>query len=163
MFSVFKNINQFAGKSEALDAFAIFCARYLAYLTTVFLFVAAYVSKNPYLFVAPILSGLISRFLITQTIYFVYKRPRPAKLESTKVLIPVPKAPSFPSGHASFFFGISFMVIFISIPLGIFFLACSCLIGVARVFCGVHWFKDILAGAFAGFISALITYGLLNM
>lgn len=161
MFSVFKNINRFANKSKLLDRLAIFFARYLAYLSVVFLIVFSVAVKNLNLLFVPILSGIISRFLITQTIYFIYKKPRPNALTGVKILIPVPKTPALPSGHASFFFGISFMLFFYNIPLAIFFTIASCLIGIARVFCGTHWFSDILAGAFVGFVSALIIYSLL--
>lgn len=158
MFSVFKNINRFAGKSKILDIFAIFCARILPYLLVFFLIVFAFVESRWQLLLIPVVSGLVSRFVITQAIYFFYRRQRPAFLENSKILIPVPKNPSLPSGHASFFFGISFMLLFYSVPLGITFLALSLLIGITRVFCGVHWFSDILAGVLTGIISSLIIF-----
>lgn len=161
MFSVFKNINRFANRSKLLDVLAVFCAKYLLYLILISLFLFAYAIHNLYLFFYPFLSGLFAAFVIDKIIYTFYKERRPAESKNATVLITVPKNPSFPSRHASLLFGISFYLFFYSIPLAIFFTICSCIIGVARVFCGVHWFRDILGGVAAGFISALIVYYLL--
>jgi len=161
-FSVFKNINRFANKSKLLDGFAVFCARCLLYLMILFLLVFAFIIHNWYMLFYPLLSGLFAAFVINKIIYVFYKKQRPAELKTAKILIPVPKNPSFPSRHASLLFGISFYLLFYNTLLAIIFIICSCFVGVARVFCGVHWFRDILAGALVGSISALIVYSLLN-
>lgn len=162
MFSVFKDINYFAKRWRPLDLFAIFCARILPYLMVLVLLVISLRQKTLYLFFYSILSALLGR-LINEFIYIFYKKQRPAFLQQAKVLIPVPKNYSFPSGHASFFFGLSFFLLFYNNFLGIIFIALSAIIGIARVFCGVHWFKDILAGAFVGFLSSLIIYRLVGL
>lgn len=164
MISVFKNINRFANKSKLLDVFAVFCATYLLYLMLIFLLLFAFIVHNWHVFFYPLLSGLFAAFVIDKIIYIFYKEQRPAGLKSTKILIPVPKNPSFPSRHASLLFGVSFYLFlyFYNTPLAVFFIICSCFVGVARVFSGVHWFRDILAGAFVGFVSALMVHGLLN-
>ena len=161
MISVFKDINYFAKKWRSLDLLAIFCARILPYLMAIFLFFFYLYQKNIYLFFYAIISGLIARFVINELIHLFYKEKRPAFLEGTKILIPVPKNYSFPSGHASFFFGISFLLLFYNFYLGLVFVIFSFIIGIARVFCGVHWFRDVLGGLVAGFLSAIITYYLI--
>ena len=163
MFSVFRNINNLAKKSRILDAFAVFCARYLVYLMVTALFFSALSFHSKGLFVYPILSGLCAAFVFDKIIYHFYKEQRPAYLKNVKVLIPIPVNPSFPSRHASLLFGISFYLFFYSITLAVVFLVCSCFVGIARVFCGVHWFRDIVAGAFIGFISSLIINFLVNL
>ena len=161
MISVFKNINRFAKRWKFLDLVAIFCARILPYVLVLFLLGFAFWIKSWQVFVFPILSGGLARFL-NEVVHIFYKKERPAYLTNANVLIPVPKNYSFPSGHASFFFGLSFSILQFNKILGIIFLACSLVMGFARVFCGVHWFKDILAGVVIGFISALFILFLIS-
>lgn len=156
IFSVFRNINRFTNKSKLLDGFAIFCAQYLIYLMLAFLLLFASVVHNWYIFFYPLLSGLFAAFVIDKIIYIIWKERRPAELKSAKILIPVPQNPSFPSRHATLLSGVSFYLFFYNFPLAISFIICSCLVGIARVFCGVHWFHDILGGFVAGFLSAII-------
>jgi len=163
MFSVFKNINRFAGKSKLLDAFEIFCAGQLIYLMVLGLFVSAVFFHSRGMFAYSLLSGLCAAFVFNKIVYLFYKEQRPAELKGTNVLISVPKNPSFPSRHASFLFGISFYLFFYSAPLAVFFIICSCLVAVARVFCGVHWFRDILGGVVSGLISSLAIYYLIAL
>lgn len=161
-FSVLRNINRFADKSKLLNAFAIFSANYLLYLMLAFLLLLAFTVNNWHLFFYPLLCGLFAAFVINSIVYLFYQERRPAEFEGVKALISVPKNPSFPSRHAALLFGASFYLFFYSVPLAMFFIAGSCLVGIARVFVGVHWFRDILAGIFVGFLSTLIIYSLLN-
>ena len=163
MLSVFKNINRLAGKSKLLDFITIFFARYFLYCIVAVLFLCATILYDWHIFLYPLFAGLFGVLIVNRMIYIFYKEQRPAGLKNTKVLIPVPQNPSFPSSHASFLFGVSFYLFFYSTPLAVIFIIFSCLVGIARVFCGVHWFRDILAGAFVGFLSALMAYSLLNI
>jgi len=162
MFSVFKNINRFASKSKLLDAFEVFCAKHLLYVLMVFLLVFSCFVNDLKIFFYPLLSGLFSAFVITKIIYILYKEKRPANLKGSTVLIKVPSNPSFPSRHAALIFGMSFCLFFFNDNLAIIFLIFSCFIGIGRVFCGVHWFRDIIAGALVGFLSSLVIYSLFN-
>ena len=163
MKSIFKDINQFAGKWKLLDSFAIFCAKYLLYLMVASLLLVAVNMHSRGIFFYPFLSGLSAAFIINTVIYFFYKRNRPAELKSTKTLISVPENPSFPSRHAALTFGVSFYLFFYNSQLAIIFLICSCIVGIARIFCGVHWFLDILGGIVSGLLSAIIIYYLLTV
>jgi len=161
-YSVFRKLNNYAKKWKILDLFFIFCARFLPYLIIGFLFVFLIFQKNEILFIYAIIAGGIAR-LLNEVVHIFYKKERPAYLENTKVLIPLPKNYSFPSGHASFLFGASLYVLFYFPVIGLSLILFSFIVGIARVFCGVHWFRDILGGFVCGIISVFITNYLINL
>lgn len=163
MISIFKDLNKFAKKWNWLDIIAIFFARILPYVLIISLIIFGIFTKSWEIIIYPFLSALVARFIVNSPIYFFYKRVRPAYLRDTNLLIPIPKNPSFPSSHASVFSAISFTILYFNITLGIIFLSLSILIGIARVFCGVHWFRDILGGFISGIFSSLIIYYLINL
>lgn len=162
MESVFRNINKFAGKHKELDFFAIFCARFLPYLMVITMLGFLIWQKHGMIFIFAMASGGLGR-LLNEVGHILYKKQRPAYIEGAKVLIPVPKNLSFPSGHSSFLFGASFLLLLYFRELGLIFVALSFLVGLARVYCGVHWFRDILGGILMGFVSAIIINYLINL
>jgi len=155
---LFNLINGFGKRWAWLDFLVIFFAKYLSYALIVVLFFAAYFYQSMEMFLLPILVGFFSRFVLNEIVYLFYIRKRPSEVISAKTLIKKPKYPSFPSGHASFFFGFSFTVMSYNIPLGIVLFIFSILISLARVFSGVHWPSDILAGLVAGLLSAFLFF-----
>jgi undecaprenyl-diphosphatase len=157
MFSAFKTINQFAGRWRLIDIAGIFCAKWLILLMAVFLFAFYFLQNNLAIFFNCLSSGLLA-LALAWIICIFYKERRPAELQNSKVLIPVPKSLSFPSGHASVVFGLSLPLLFFDLKLAVVFIILSCFVSLARVFCGVHWFSDILGGALVGFFSSLIIY-----
>lgn len=155
-FSIFKTVNPFAKRWKRIDWLAVFFARYLPYLMVFFLVVFSVFVKNYSMLFFSLLSALFARFVINELIYLFYRRERPSVLKETKTLIPTPKNPSFPSGHASFFFGLSFLLVFYNTTLAVIFIFCTCLVAFFRVFSGVHRFRDILGGMVVGLISAIL-------
>jgi undecaprenyl-diphosphatase len=92
--------------------------------------------------------------VVAETIYFFWQRQRPFVGNNVNLILGYQNNPSFPSGHASFFFGLSAMVYFYNKKAGSLFLIASFLISISRVYGGIHWPSDILAGALIGIISA---------
>jgi undecaprenyl-diphosphatase len=67
-----------------------------------------------------------------------------------------PAEASLPSGHASFYFAMSTIVYLYNKKVGVLFYIATILITLARIFSGVHWPSDILAGALFGIVTALL-------
>jgi len=154
----FNLINGFAGKQKQLDNLAIFFAKYLVFILAGALVVIAYFFDNPKVLLAPVLAGAFSRFIINEPVYYFYKRKRPLESVPTHQLIKKPNHPSFPSGHTSLLFAVSVTLFFFSVTTGAIFTLLSLLVGISRVFVGVHWPSDILGGVLAGIVSSLLVY-----
>jgi len=157
-YLIFQQINNLALKNLYLDEVAIFCASFLGYILIGVLFILLIKNFKKYYKIATqaFISGIFARFIIVEIIRFIWDRPRPFISNSVNLLINHSSSASFPSGHAAFFFALSTLIYFYNKKTGILFLIASFLISISRVFCGIHWPADILAGALVGILSALI-------
>ncbi|MGA2418400.1 MAG: phosphatase PAP2 family protein [Candidatus Staskawiczbacteria bacterium] len=152
---IFNFINGFAGKWTWLDYFAMFCAEYLGYVLLFVLFLFLVINYKRYwkMFLEAIIAAVITDFVLTDFIRWLWFRPRPfVFLNFVPLINQSAKEASFPSGHASFFFALSTIVYCYNKKAGILFYIASFFIVVARVFVGIHWPSDILAGAILGIL-----------
>jgi undecaprenyl-diphosphatase len=162
---IFEAINGLANQSEVINILGIFFAKYLPYLLVLFLLFFLFWPKknrkeNWAMVPIALIAALVGRFVAKGAVLIFYNRPRPyVNFSSVNKLISmdsVENLQSFPSGHAVFFFALSAAVYSFNKKLGIFFLLCSTIIAISRVFVGVHWPSDILAGAVLGIIVGII-------
>ena len=86
---------------------------------------------------------------------FFYFRPRPFVDNDVSLLFYEPTDSSFPSNAVAAVFGLAFGIWGVNRRLGYFALSAAILYGLARVYAGVHYPLDILAGAA---IAAPVTY-----
>lgn len=150
---IFQAIYNFSGNFIWLDKLAIFLAEYLGYFLILASF-AIFIWKKEYrkiIFLA-LLSAFVSRFVVTEIIRALYFHPRPFQMLSISPLISHPPTASFPSGHASFYFALSTVIYFFNKKLGVLFLIISFLIGIFRIYCGLHWPSDIFGGMLIGIL-----------
>ena len=154
----FQQINQFAGRWSYLDNLGVFFAEYSGYVLAIFLlsFLFYKDKKNKLMVVEALLSAVLARLVITNIIRYICFRPRPFTAYQVNLLLDHSVESSFPSGHASFFFALAFAVLFFNKKVGILFLIVSFLMGVGRVFAGIHYPSDILVGFFVGVFSAWV-------
>jgi undecaprenyl-diphosphatase len=155
---LFFKINGLAENNFYLDTLGIFFAYYFEYIFIFLLLIALFFKykKEILIYWRAFLSAIISRLVFTEIIRYFFYRPRPFVDLPINLLIPAPDSASFPSGHAAFYSAIAFYVFFKDKKIGIFALICAFLISLGRVFVGVHWPIDTLAGFVVGLISALI-------
>ncbi|MCX6723706.1 MAG: phosphatase PAP2 family protein [Candidatus Staskawiczbacteria bacterium] len=156
---IFEAINGLANQSKVVDALGVFLANYLPYLLVAFLLSFLVWPKKdktknrPMVFLS-IIAACVARFVVKNIMLIFYNRPRPfVNLSSAHKLIyvdPSENLQSFPSGHVIFFFALSTVIYSYNKKLGIFFFVCSAIVGISRIFVGVHWPSDILTGIILG-------------
>jgi len=163
--TIFNFIFAFARKNKLLDWLGIFLAKYLPYILIILAICLFFKEKNwkhqLYYFSFVVLSIILSRGIITEFIKFFWHRERPFLAMNFQPLAMPWSSWSFPSGHAAAFFALAFSIFFINKYWGIWFLIAVCLMGLARIFIGIHWPTDILGGILIALISVLIIKKLL--
>lgn len=175
----FRLINDLAGHYVWLDKFMIFAADKMGYFLIAAVLVLFW--KRDYfkniIFVS-FGSAIAARFVFVAILrYFLYS-PRPfLVLENVNQLMNHQFESSFPSGHATFYFALATGVYFYNknpaptfstdrqsdrgwgwcgARAGFIYFILAGLMGVARIFVGVHWPLDILAGAVLGIATAVL-------
>jgi len=115
--------------------------------------------------VIPILAGCVLALAINKILQVgAPHRLRPYLAHLPGITFPydlgMVKISSFPSDHASLFFALSVGLCFLSLRAGIFaFLYTIVVICLPRIYLGLHYPTDLLAGAFIGGGSALLACG----
>jgi undecaprenyl-diphosphatase len=167
---IFDIIHSLSGKSQILDWFGIFCAKYLIFIM-VLVFVIWWLelkrtkpSENwpglgkrkwldLFVVILSVVAGIVSNYVIS----FIHFRVRPFILHDIAVLIGFPlSVKSFPSDHAAVAFAIALAVWFYNKKLGWTFLVAAVFVGLGRIFVGVHYPVDIVVGAVVGLVVALV-------
>lgn len=165
--NIFNAIHGVAGRFWFLDMLGIFLAEYSGY----FLIVAALIfiiretpmKKRLMYFFYVALAVIFSRGLIVLLIRFFYYRPRPFLVFNFTPLVAPDMSSSFPSGHAAFYFALAFAILYLNKKVGWWFILVAALMGTARIFVGVHWLSDILAGAVIGYLGVFVVAWLLDL
>ncbi len=161
----FEAVNQFAGRFWWLDALAVFFARYFEFFLIFFLllFLARNFKKYWLMVVQAAAAAVLARLVIVEFIRWLLPRGRPFVENHVNLLFDYNQsAASFPSGHAAFYFAIATVVYLYSKKAGVFFFIASFLISLARVFSGIHWPSDILAGVAVGVLSGFLLFRFIN-
>ena len=163
---IFQFVFKFANKNVWLDQLGIFLAEYLAYIlilsALVLIFTEPGWKRRIFFFSHMVLVFILGRGILVEAIHFFYPVLRPfVSLGFTPLFSESGFA--LPSGHATIFFGLATVMFYINKKWGVWYFVLATLMGVARVFTGVHWPLDILAGALVGVACGILVYYLLEI
>lgn len=142
-----------------LDQFMIFTTDYLIYLSFFLIFILGLrgkIQEKKALLI--ILIALPILVLLIKGIHLFIYQPRPFVTYDILPLVPPLQDASFPSRHASIMFTIAFAYTFYKSGWGLLFLSLALLIGISRIYVGVHFPIDILGGMAFGFLAVLISW-----
>jgi len=163
--TIFNFIHGWSGHVVLADVAAVFFAEYLPYLLVVGFLILIF--RRPgsrrrfYLFAEGSLAVILARGILTEVIRFFYPVARPFVLLGFSPMISE-SGPSFPSGHMAWFFALAAIIWFADRKWGMWFFALSVLMGIARIYVGVHWPADILGGIVVGLASGWFIHWLLR-
>jgi undecaprenyl-diphosphatase len=162
---LFNYVHQFAGRNPILDGVGLFFADYLIYFLVLgFLFLVLMETgprRKLYLFAEGALAVILARGIVTELIRHFYYNPRPFEAYGFTPLISESGA-SFPSGHMTFLFALALVIWYANRKWGSIYFVLSALVGLARIYAGVHWPYDVLGGIVIGLVCALIVHLLLR-
>ncbi len=161
-YSLFSNVNKFAGYNPIFDITAELTAEYLPFLFILLMMYYWFFKKDDTSRINLLSIGwstllaLFINFLIT----IFYFHPRPFMLHMGKLLISHGTETSFPSDHATFMFSIAFAFIIHDEfrKTGIILTILTLIGGTTRVFVGVHFPFDIAGSFGVGLISTMIIF-----
>lgn len=160
-------LNHFAGQNAFLAGLFTFFAIYLGWALVISLFgflisfrEKRFKKENLKIVILTLASALFSRLVITEPIRRFLDWDRPGKVIDGDLIefISFSGAPSFPSGHASFFFGLATPIFLWNRKLGLLYYFFALINSIGRVSAGFHWPSDILAGAVIGIVSGIFIW-----
>ncbi|CAH2714480.1 Undecaprenyl-diphosphatase BcrC [Neobacillus rhizosphaerae] len=159
---IFRSINDLGKEYNFLNPIAIFMADYMLYVLALGMLVYWFTrtNKNRMMVLQGGLAFILAEVLgkIAGTLYY-HHQPF-AELPNVNKLIEHSIDNAFPSDHSILFFSICFSFWLVRRKEGWMWLIFACIVGISRIWVGVHYPGDVLAGALIGMGSALFTYWL---
>ncbi|HDR7871503.1 TPA: undecaprenyl-diphosphatase [Bacillus wiedmannii] len=159
-YTVFQWINNLAGTSALLDKAMIAITNSAAYVAILFMFILWFHNgkkenaiKKQYTVLYTTLSVIIA-LLVNVVIHAVYYHPRPFVSHDVHQLVPHAADSSFVSDHSVLVFSIAFVFLLRGEKLKYIALIWAVLVGISRMYVGVHYPLDILGAAFLTFITS---------
>ncbi|MGG0723660.1 undecaprenyl-diphosphatase [Bacillus mycoides] len=158
--TVFQWINNFAGSSKLLDTLMIAITNSAAYVAILFMLILWFNNgkkENAIIKQYTVLYTTLSvsiALLVNILIHAVYYHPRPFITHDVHQLVPHAADSSFVSNHSVLVFSIAFVFILRGEKLKYIALIWAILVGISRMYVGVHYPLDILGAAFLTFITS---------
>lgn len=162
-FEILKQLN--VNRDKTFDTYQIlvsFTAEYLLWLIPILILIFSLIKSNAKLRVKAwyIFSAMISSSLVSLILKLLVQRPRPFEVYTIIEKISVGGSASFPSGHTTSAFALALALAFAF--KNKYITAISIIwatgVGFSRIYCGVHYPSDVLAGIILGVGCSFICY-----
>jgi len=163
-FQLFRLINNLAGRNALLDGLARLLVNEYFLTTIMSLILVAFWfegqdqnqrERNQRAILRAVMALFVAN-IILKLCNLVYFRPRPFVGHEVNLLFYRPTDSSFPSNPATVGFTVATAVWLTNRGLGALLLVLATLFGLSRIYCGVHYPSDIVAGALLGALSAYL-------
>lgn len=160
---IFQAINGTANTSKLIDFLGVFFADYLLYITVVFFLVLLFINKTRLMAISVAISVFLARVIIAEPIKRIFHIARPyiAVDNAKKMVGENGDYFSFPSGHTAVFFAIAAAIFYFNKKWGMIAFVVATLVGISRIYVGVHWPVDVVAGALIGILSGIVVNSLI--
>lgn len=158
--NLFRSINDLGKQYTFLNSSMIFIAEYMVYFLAIVVITIWFIrsKRNRMMVLCATITFIIAE-IIGKIAGKLHSNYQPfAELSNVNKLISKAVDNSFPSDHTILFF--SFCVSFWLFRKGLWFLwvVLSFIVGISRIWVGVHYPADVIGGAFISIISATIVY-----
>ncbi|MFE4075541.1 undecaprenyl-diphosphatase [Peribacillus sp. YIM B13477] len=158
--NLFRMINNLGKQYTDLNPFFVFIAEYMIFflVLAVLMFLFSRNNKNRIMVICAFIALVISEILAKIAGQFHSNYQPFAELPNVNMLVEKAVNNSFPSDHTIIFF--SFCITFWLFKRGWGFLwgILAVLVGISRIWVGVHYPADVLVGAIISIVSAMIVY-----
>ena len=154
-WSAFHAVNSLAGHVHWVDRAVAWFATWSPYLVVALLVVLWFTGRDEMRLrnregVLHAGAAVVIGLIVNQLISTAYFRQRPFMAHHVHLLVAKSLDTSFPSNHATAAFAIATAVLLYNRTMGVVLLVVAALIGLSRVYVGLHYPGDVLVGALLG-------------
>ena len=155
--SVIRLVRKVSSSKKIKTILTVFCYLVSVLTVSVFAYMLVHYLKVSVVHAVKFLIILGFPFLLVSLLRRIIKAPRPYEIYDFFEKPPrAGTSDSFPSRHSFSVFAIGTVCLFVSPVLGIITLVFGALLCFCRVAQGIHFIRDVIAGALIGVISSLI-------